>query len=51
MTKAELHEYTNTKSGELTYSEAVLSNIALCVDGIERGEIHNESQIDEQLAR
>ena len=51
MTKTELYEYTNTKSSGLTYSETVLVNIALCLEGIERGEIYNESQIDEQLAR
>ena len=51
MTKAELHDYVHTKSTELSYSEAVLVNIALCVERIESGEYRNESQIDEQLAR
>ena len=51
MTKAELHEYTHNKCQLLTYSEQVLVNLALCSEGIERGEIYNESQIDEQLAR
>tara|TARA_R100001510_G_C7653752_1_gene212140 strand:+ start:1698 stop:1853 length:156 start_codon:yes stop_codon:yes gene_type:complete len=51
MTKAELHEYLYKKSKDLSYSETVLVNVALCVDRIERDEIHLESQIDEQLAR